>query len=214
MNNITLSNTDAVPAFIADSALSVSGRSPVGVFLGVFVAEVAMRFSEVRAFFESLIKHAAARIKHFGKSQSFSGPRNDGVRFEGGFFRQFASKIFLAFNHQFDRVAPVFVLLFLNGPSAISRLIVSIIVDTVKRSSVRSFSHVGNEIPKTFAPSFANANASGTVVLVSAIGWVSAALHHRAIASIKRVLFGLHFQPLEYAKPHSTIQSYWITNAV
>jgi len=214
MNNITLSNPDAFPAFIADSALSVSGRRPICIFFGVFMAEVAMRFAEVRAFLESLIKHAAAWIKHFCKRQTFSCTRNDGIGFESGLFRQFTRKIFLAFNHQFDRVAPVFVLLFLNGPSAVSRLIVSVIVDPVKRSAGRPFSHVCNEIPKTFTPSFANGDASGSVMLISAIRRIAASSNHRFVASVKRVLFGSHVQPLEYAKPHSTIQSYWITNAV
>lgn len=56
-----------------------------------------------------------------------------------------------------------------RGPSAILRLVIAIVVDTIKRMSVRwSQSHVGQKVFEGTAPPFAHSDASSSV---APIGW-------------------------------------------
>lgn len=57
------------------------------------------------------------------------------------------------------------------GPSAVRRLIVAVGVDPVKAESLWPFSHIGEERFETVCPTFAHANAPGSVVFIAARPW-------------------------------------------
>jgi hypothetical protein len=58
----------------------------------------------------------------------------------------------------------IFVLLRPSRPAAISRFVVSVIIDTVKRETGRFLTHVSQKIFKAVTPSVAHCNAAPTVV--------------------------------------------------
>lgn len=64
------------------------------------------------------------------------------------------------------------------GPSTVVRLVVAVVVDTIKRIPFRSFSHVLIKIFKRFKPAFANLNSTPSIVLVITVSWICTALFH------------------------------------
>lgn len=78
-------------------------------------------------------------------------------------------------------------MLFLRGPSAVSRLIVAVLVRVaVYRHSVWSFLHVTEERPEVLAPAFENCNATSSIVLVLIVILVPASLDHIPPTGVRR----------------------------
>lgn len=71
-------------------------------------------------------------------------------------------------------------------PTAISRLVVAVVVDTIKGGSLRPWSHISKEGRKVILPSLAHHNSSSTVVFVLFASWVKAALFHRVVGDVFR----------------------------
>ena len=68
--------------------------------------------------------------------------------------------------------------LFLTGcPTAISWLVVSVVVDSIYRFTGWPASHIGVEIFET-SPTYANLDAAPSVVLVLGVVWVAATIFH------------------------------------
>src|SRR4030067_2001860 len=87
-------------------------------------------------------------------------------------------------------IVSTFSVLFLaRGPSAVFWRIVSIIVDSVYRLSVRFLTHICKESIKFF-PSFADLDSSATVVWKGVLVWVSATFSHLAPKDVGLGLFG------------------------
>ena len=82
----------------------------------------------------------------------------------------------------------VFRLLFLRGPSAVSRLIVAVRIRVAVLSSCRSapFPHVTEERPRSLAPAFENSNATSSIVLVLIAILVPASLDHIPPTGVRR----------------------------
>jgi hypothetical protein len=69
-------------------------------------------------------------------------------------------------------------LLEVGRPSAIVRLVVTIIVDAVKRQARWSCSHISIEVLETVDPSFTNADTSTAIILVRLMVSVVASTFH------------------------------------
>lgn len=82
----------------------------------------------------------------------------------------------------FDAIrALVAMLFFVCGPSTIRRLVIAIVINTIKGKSLGSRAHVGQEVLKPavrISPAFANGYASAAVVRITRlIGLIAAAAH-------------------------------------
>ena len=76
-------------------------------------------------------------------------------------------------------LAAIFCLLFLGGPTAIFRRVVSIVVNSVNRMFwARAKPHIINEVDIGI-PSFANLNASSAISMKSNCVWIIAPRPHR-----------------------------------
>lgn len=96
--------------------------------------------------------------------------RLDGAMWDAYYCRPFAdSGCASVVGYQSDH-APISTLLKRRSPSAIARLIVAIVVDTVKRCAGGPWSHVGIERAEVVSPSVAHRDASATVVMVVSVG--------------------------------------------
>lgn len=65
-----------------------------------------------------------------------------------------------------------------GGPTAIVRLIISVIVFAVDSFAARWWSHVGKKVFKTVSPAFANLNAARAVVGKTCVLWILATIYH------------------------------------
>jgi hypothetical protein len=77
--------------------------------------------------------------------------------------------------------SPVFVLLGPCCPATVTRLIISVIIDPIKRQAGWLFAHVSKKIFKTVSPPITNSNASPAVVF--------------ELFNIRVVTAGFHFRP-------------------
>ena len=67
---------------------------------------------------------------------------------------------------------------FVAGPSAVARLVVSIVVDAVQNIAMWFFPHVREEVLEAVEPPFANRNSSSSIAMVIRSLWIKAALLH------------------------------------
>jgi len=86
----------------------------------------------------------------------------------------------LSVDRQEPIAAPVRGLLLAGCPTAVGRLVVSVVVDAVDRvTPARSFSHVGQEVFERSSPSLADFDASPAVPAISDASFVLAPCDHR-----------------------------------
>jgi len=76
-----------------------------------------------------------------------------------------------------DSVAAVSGLLDFGGPAAITRFVVAVCVDAVKRQTVRALAHVGQEALE-FGPRIANLDTASAIVFVFDSARILAAITH------------------------------------
>lgn len=76
-------------------------------------------------------------------------------------------------------VAPVVGLPLCCCPSAVTRFVITVRVDSVERTSVRSRSHVRKEIGERLSPSVADANSATTIGAIARLTFVLASRSHR-----------------------------------
>lgn len=79
--------------------------------------------------------------------------------------------------------SPVSRLLFHSRPPAVSRLVVAVVVDAIKRKSGRFLAHVSQEVLKR-RPAFANRNPSAPVIPERFSEGICASLNHRGPTGI------------------------------
>lgn len=64
-----------------------------------------------------------------------------------------------------------------RSPAAVTRLVVAIILNAIKRSTSGPLAHIGNKVLKRF-PALCYADASATILRPAIVSWVRAALNH------------------------------------
>lgn len=84
--------------------------------------------------------------------------------------------------------SPIVVLLFSRSPTAVAWLVIAVIVDAVKGSTTRAWSHVLKKLSEIVLPLWADRNTSSTVVFVRRKRPVSATGSH----GVPRVVFARH----------------------
>lgn len=77
-------------------------------------------------------------------------------------------------------------LLFPQGPSAIFRGIRTVVVDAIKRASVRARAHIRKEVDEARQPSLTNRDSSSTIV--------------RVLLAVHRIATALHFYPRRHRR--------------
>lgn len=87
------------------------------------------------------------------------------------------------------------VLLRSGRPLTIVRLVIAVIVYSVKRCAVRSFAHIFSKCGKAISPSFAYCDSSPTIILERFTAWISASKDHHGVRPIFRsqasAMFGI-----------------------
>lgn len=72
----------------------------------------------------------------------------------------------------------------IRSPHAVFLEISNIIVDSVNRSSIWTWTHIGKKVNKAFLPLFAHGNSSCSVVGIIFIGWIVASIDHATPSSV------------------------------
>ena len=166
-------------SIIANTALPMTSWRQISIFLVIFMAFIAVGFvSRIWTHCEPCPENFAFRIKQFLKSIGRFCSFQNGVSFESAQFRQNRRFILNAFNGNYSHVAPIESLILPRTPSAIFGRIVSIIVRSVNRESLRTLAHVFDESGETVAPSLAYRDASSAVIFERLIFGIKAALFH------------------------------------
>lgn len=178
----------------------------VGVFFAVGVASWAMLLSflsssiSFTANSQPCEKNSFLWINKFFKSHTLTGSCNYRVGFHTTNFSQFDSKVFNTSDLNKNIYSPISLLLLFSGPTAVSRFVISIVVDSINGRIRRSFAHVFNEIEKSISavfPSFANCDSSLSIHFPSIFRLVVAAFNHRSPNCVQRMSrFTLHSRPL------------------
>jgi hypothetical protein len=79
-------------------------------------------------------------------------------------------------------------------PSAIARLIVPVVVDAINCQARWSFTHIGEKVLEAVKPTFADSDASPTVMFEKAFVWVAASrphVHPRFMRSVASPIYGM-----------------------
>jgi len=107
--------------------------------------------------------------------KSFCGfsPLNNGVPFKIIFFRNFANKVFNSFNSYISSNSSVSLLFFFSRPFAVIWAVIAIIVNSINRITLRSFTHIFNKLVKIINPIIANFYASTAIVCIMFVGWIT-----------------------------------------
>jgi len=87
----------------------------------------------------------------------------------------------------FNQFTAVGILITNGRPSAISRFVIAVVVDTIKRVVFRTLAHVGKKVIE-FSPTFTNANTATTVMFPSSGFGISAPLQHGVPRSVSRMI--------------------------
>lgn len=118
---------------------------------------------------------------------TMSQPLADRAVLNAGFYGPLRNRQRPATESQNSVAAPVVVLFENSCPSAVLGQIPNVVVDSVKRHAVRPFAHIGEKILEDH-PSFANRNASATVVFKIGVPRVKTPFLHRRPSLIYRRL--------------------------
>lgn len=174
-----LLSPQAIPAMVANAALTETGRRPIRVFLIVFMTKIAMGFtSTVRRHRQTLFENLARRVYEFRESLCCFGAIHQRVSLETVLLCENRGFVFDSFNHDFSRRSPIQRLLFSRGPAAISRFIVAIVVNALKSESFWAVSHIVKKSGEVIAPAVADFNSASAVIAESMIGRSVASAYH------------------------------------
>lgn len=197
MSYIVAGELSAQPALVLSVGMASPASAPslwrdFRVLLGEFMSFCAMRF---RLFFrsachsakcEACCEDAPARVKNFRKWQALSRPLDDCVSFEAAQVGQINGLVGYSINHDKPRDSLIALLLSFCRPPAIVRLVILVIIFSVKSEASRLFSHIRNKVFECL-PSFANRDSSSSIVAPLAHRRVFATVEHSLPCVVERV---------------------------
>jgi hypothetical protein len=147
------------------------------------------------SYFNCLFDSSCERVSRFLRgifvAHTLFRPSNDGIRLKFMLSGKLRESVVFSFKSYKDALFLIPLLFNWSRPSAIRRLVVTVIVNPVKRSASRPLSHVLNKIPKIF-PSLTNSDASSSVPFPAAYPRISASIDHPRPNFVKRMCSLFH----------------------
>lgn len=164
----------------------VVSSAPVGVVRRKLMSFLTMRSCKLlsSAGFSSFSKAAEVSVLPFEGDIGITHPLlcagDDSVSFQSKFLSKLNGSVRFAFDLDKHGAPLVSLLRFFVSPSAVSRLVVPIVIDSINRVLFWSRSHIGDKIVVTGKPSVAYCYATASIISKSpVIRVVTSVLHRR-----------------------------------